>query len=130
MVTLLAPVQKRASPVNLELALPLSHVRQLNSAKISRVRFHVPEPMRVIPNLFGDDVDNAALALQLALHDHEVSIENGAPLACLNARPYNEIANAGFVFEAHEHDSSRGLGALPVGDDASNPDLSSACQLL
>ena len=67
-VTAKLTLVRRGGP-RFEDALSFNHAGRVDSAKIPRVRSYLSEPMRVIPNVLGDNVDNATLALQLTLYN-------------------------------------------------------------
>jgi hypothetical protein len=59
------------------------------------------------------DMNDLTLALHAAMAGKHAGGENNASLPFELARPYDEVGDAGFVFNGDEHDPRRRPGPLP-----------------
>jgi hypothetical protein len=70
-----------------------------------RIGANLSQPMGVVADFLGDDVNDAHLALQLPLNDHEMRHEHSLPLCRLHRWPNDQVADPCFIFKAHEDDA-------------------------
>src|ERR1700742_3791888 len=73
--------------------------------------------IRIIGEPFRDHVDNIALALHVPLNNEHARREDDAALLFVKLGPYDEVRDAGFIFDRDEHDALGGTGLLTDKDD-------------
>jgi hypothetical protein len=111
------------------LSFPFGQARNWRTlVKIARLGADLAQPVGIVADLLGDHVNYAHFALQLPFNDHEVCHEHSWPLRCLDARPHDQVADARFILQTHEHDAGSSFRPLSMSDDAGNPDLSAALE--
>ena len=64
-----------------------------------------PQHLGVIDQVFGNDMDGAARALDFTASGQHLRGKNGAPLLLELGGPDDEIGNVGFIFKSDEHDA-------------------------
>lgn len=89
----------------------------------------IPTPPIQCAEQFGEvddpaslEVDDFALAADLAVDAEQAGADDFAALALQELGADDDVGEAGFVFEGDEHGAFGGAGALAAGDDAGGAD--------
>ena len=81
---------------------------------------NLPQKVRVIAHMLGDDVDDAAFRLDLAAACQHLPPENGPAMFLKERGPYDEIGNIPLVFKRDEHDALGRTRTLTHHHEAGN----------
>jgi hypothetical protein len=80
------------------------------------------EEVGEVGEAFGEDVDDLALALDVAVALEEAGVSGGGVVFFEGVWPDDEVDDAGLVFEGFEDDAAGGAGALADEDQAGDFD--------
>ena len=81
---------------------------------------NLPQKVRVVADMLGDDVDDAAFTLNLAAAGQHLRAENGPAMFLKERGPDNQIGDIAFVFERDEHDALGRTRTLTHHHEAGN----------
>ncbi len=83
---------------------------------------HAAQQGGQVCQVFGDDVDHLALALQFASAGDHAGGQHQPPLGLEHRGPQDQVGVAGFVLDGDEQHAARAAGALAHQDDARDLD--------